>query len=145
MALCLADVGADQVLKVFFNHDVPASLHLRIKLFTNNVVPVDTFTTADFTEADGGGYVANGKQLANGAWVVNVANDPSDAVFAAQTWTFTGPLTAGATIYGYYVVDDDGAGVLIWAELLTATFTPASNGDQVIITPKFRLSKGVPA
>ena len=142
MALVLSDVGADQVLKAYFNNSWPASKDLVIKLFTNDYTPVDTSTDANFTEAAGGGY-AN-KVLANGSWTITPANDPSDAVFAEQIWTFTGPLTGNATIYGYYIVDNNGSGVYIWGERLAASFTPSQNGDQLKITPKFQISKGTP-
>ena len=143
MAIVLADVGADQVLKAYFNNNWPASKDLKLRLFTNDYTPVDTSVLGNFTEAAGGGYVA--KDLANGSWTITVANDPSDAVYAEQTFTFTGPLTGNATIYGYYIEDNAGSsGTLVWAERLGASFTPNQNGDQLKITPKFQLSKGTP-
>lgn len=142
MAIVLADVGADIILKAYFNNSWAAGgKDLTIKLYTNNYTPLDTSVAGDFTVAAGGGY-AN-KTLSNGSWTVTPANDPSDAVYAEQTWTFTGPLDAGASIYGYYVIDADG--VLVYGELAAAAFTPANNGDQYKVTPKFRLSKGTPA
>lgn len=142
MALTLVDIGADAVLKKYFNDTNPAGgQNLTLKLFVSNTTPADTDTQATYTEAVGGGYVT--KTLTNGSWTVTVGNDPSDAVYAEQTWTFTGPLTTNLTIYGYYVVNADN--VLIWAERLGASFTPDQNGDQLKITPKMQLSKGTPA
>jgi len=143
MALMLVDVGADQILKAYLNNSWPASKDLVVKLFTNDYTPVDTDTTAQYTEAAGGGYVT--KTLANGSWTITVGNDPSDGVFAEQIWTFTGPLSGNAIIYGYYIVDNNGSGVLVWAERLAASFQPSQNGDQLKITPKFQLSKGTPS
>lgn len=141
MALVLADVGADTILKAFFNNVWPVGgKDLTIKLYTNDYTPVDTSVAGSFTEASGGGYAA--KTLTNGSWTITAANDPSDAVYAQQTWTFTGALTGGATIYGYFVVDADG--VLVYAERMGTSFTPANNGDQLKITPAFQLSKGTP-
>lgn len=142
MALVLADVGADEILDTYFNNRRPAGgNNLTLKLFVTDVTPADTSVAGDFTEATGGGYSA--KTLTNGSWTVSSANDPSDAVYAEQTFTFTGALTTNGTIYGYYVVDADG--VLIWAEKFSTTFTPANNGDQLKLTPKFQLSKGTPS
>lgn len=141
MALTLVDVGADEILKGYFNNVFPASHDLTLKLFVNDITPVDTHTASDYTEASGGGYSA--KTLTAGSWTINTANDPSDAVYAQQTWTFTGQLSGGATIYGYYVVNANG--VLIWAERLPYPFTPYANGDQLRVTPKFQLSKGTPS
>lgn len=142
MALTLADVGADCVLKTYFNNTRPAGgNNFTLKLFTNNVTPADTDTAATYTEATGGGYAAI--TLTNGSFTVTVGNDPSDAVYAQQTFTFTGALTGNPAIYGYFVVDADG--ILQWAEARAAgTFTPANNGDTYKVTPKFQLSKGTP-
>ncbi len=142
MSITLADVGADEILKTYFNNTRPVGGNdLTLKLFTNDITPADTDTAATYTEASGGGYAA--KTLTNGSWTITVANDPSDAVYAEQVWTFTGPLTGSATIYGYFVVDADGT--LIYAERLGQSFTPSQNGDQLKITPKFQLSKGTPS
>lgn len=142
MALVLADIGADEFLKVYFNNDRPAGgNNLTLKLFATNVTPADTDTAGTYTEANGGGY--SSKTLTNGSWTVSTGNDPSDAVYAEQTFTFTGPLTTNTTIYGYFVVDADGT--LVWAEKFATSFTPTNNGDQLKLTPKFQLSKGTPS
>jgi hypothetical protein len=141
-ALTLMDIGADEFLKVYFNDDRPTGgNNLTLKLFCTDVTPADTNTAGTYTECTGGGYAS--KTLTNGSWTVSTGNDPSDAVYAEQTFTFTGVLTTNTTIYGYFVVDADGT--LIWAEKLGSTFTPANNGDNVKITPKFQLSKGTPS
>lgn len=143
MALVLADGGADIILNAYFNNSWDASKNLVVKLYTNNYTPVQTSTTASFTEATGGGY--SSIALTNGSWTVSVGNDPSDAVYAQQTFTFTGALTTNPTVYGYYVVANNGSGNLVWAELFGTSFTPANNGDTIKITPKFQLSSGTPA
>jgi hypothetical protein len=141
MPLTLADVGADCLLKIIFNNTrASGGNNLTLKLFVNNVTPGDTDTASTYTVAVGGGYAD--KTLNMGSWTITPANDPSDAVYAEQTWTFTGALTTNTTIYGYYVVDADG--ILQWAERLASSFTPANNGDQLKITPKFQMSKGTP-
>lgn len=140
MALVLADVGADLILNTFFN--ATAQQNLLLKLYATDVTPADTDTVATYTEADGGGYAA--KTLTNGSWTVAGANDPSDAVYAQQTWTFTGALTTNATVYGYFVTDAAGT-TLVYAEKFGTSFTPANNGDQLKLTPQFQLSKGTPS
>ena len=137
MPLILTDVGADEFLKIVFNNDrATANNHFHLRLFVNNVNPAQTGIS--YTEATGGNYAA--MQLDMGSWTVTPANDPSDAVYVQQTITFTGPLTTNLTIYGYYVTDGDG--VVLWAERFTTSFTPADNGDNIKITPKFQLSSG---
>ena len=142
MALVLADVGADIILKAYFNNAwATGGKDLTFKLFTNDYTPVQTSVAGSFTCATGGGYVD--KTTTNGSWTVTVANDPSDAVYAQLTWTFTGPLTTNPTIYGYYVLDADG--VLLYGERAGSSFTPANNGDTYKVTPKFQMSSGTPA
>jgi hypothetical protein len=140
MALILADVGADCFLKARFNDYWPASKDLTLRLFCNNATLADTTVASGLTQATGGGYAA--KTLTCGSWVITPGNDPSDAIYPVQVFTFTGPLTTNLTIYGYYVTDDDG--VLQWAEMLAAPFAPVSDGDRLSITAKFQLSKGTP-
>lgn len=142
MGLVLADLGADCILKAFFNNVRPAGgNNLTLKLFCNDVTPGDTDTSSTYTEASGGGYAA--RVLTNGSWTINSANDPSDVVYATQNFPFTGPLTTNTTVYGYYVVDADG--VLQWAERFTTSFTPTASGDYINVTPSFQLSNGAPA
>jgi hypothetical protein len=141
MALVLADVGADEFLKVYFNNDRPTGgNNLTLKLYSNDYTPVDTSVAGSFTEVSGGGYAAI--TLTNGSWTVTVGNDPSDAVYAQQTFTFTGTIGGSGTVYGYFVVDADGT--LVWAERFATSFTPAQNGDNIKVTPKFQMSKGTP-
>lgn len=141
MALTLADVGADCILKKYFAGWSAADNSLRFKLYTNNLTPADTDVAGSYQEAAGGGYAVI--TLTTGAWSIATGNDPSDATAAQQTWTFTGSLTGSATIYGYFVTDGDGT--LIFGERLGTSFTPANNGDQLKLTPKFQLSKGTPS
>jgi hypothetical protein len=140
MALTLVDVGADLILNTFFNNT--AQQNLKLELFVTDVTPDDADVIGDYTLAVGGGYAA--KTLTNNSWTVDTANDPSDAVYAEQTFTFTGPLTTNTDIYGYLVTNNAGT-VLIWAEKFASTFTPANNGDQLKVTPTFQLSKGTPS
>lgn len=141
MALVLADVGADQILKAYFNNSWPASKDFKLRLYTNDYTPVQTSVLGSFTESTAPGYTAI--TLSNASWTVTVGNDPSDAVYAEQTFTFTG---SGATIYGYYIEDNNGSsGTLVWAERFATSFTPANNGDTIKLTPKFQLSSGTPS
>lgn len=140
MAGTIADVGADLILNTMFV--ATAVQNCKLKLFATNVTPADTNTTGTYTEAAGGGYAAI--TLTRGSWTVTTGNDPSDAIYAEQTFTFTGALTTNATIYGYYITDNAGT-TLLGAELLPTPYTPASNGDILKITPKVVLSKGTPS
>lgn len=137
MAGVLANTGATVILKSFFNKvEATGGNNLTLKLFTNNYTPLTTSVAGDFTEAAGGGYAA--ATFTAGSWTVSTSNVPRDAVYAQQTFTFTGALTSTAVIYGYYVVDADG--VLVFAERASSTMTPATNGDTYKVTPSFALA-----
>jgi hypothetical protein len=143
MPLLVTDKGSEMILKAYFNNAWAAGGNdLTLNLFTNNYTPVDGSVIGNFTLATGGGYIA--KNLARGSWTIGT-NDPRDAIFAEQTFTFTGPLTGNASVYGYVVTDADNN--VIFAELLGTGFPyqPLLNGDSVKITPKFQASKGTPA
>jgi len=129
MALLVPDVGEDLALKALLNNT--AGQDQTLKLFTNNITPAETDTAATYTEASGGGYAA--KALTGANWVFT-PGAPSNATYnATQTWTFTGALTAGATVFGYFVIQTT-SGKLLWAEA-KPPFTPAVNGDNIAMTP----------
>jgi hypothetical protein len=100
------------------------------RLFATNVTPAETDTAGSYTEAAGGGYAS--KTLTGASWTVT-NGAPTDASYAQQTWTFTGALTTNSTVYGYYVTRVTDAD-LVLAETFTS-FTPANNGDQILLTP----------
>lgn len=105
--------------------------NLTYKLFATNVTPAETDTAASYTEAAGGGYAA--KPLAGASWTITNGS-PTVASFAQQAWTFTGALTTNATVFGYFAVRAASAD-LVLAETFTS-FTPANNGDQILLTPQ---------
>ena len=100
------------------------------RLFATNVTPAETDTAGSYTEAAGGGYAS--KTLTGASWTIT-NGAPTDAAYAQQTWTFTGALTTNATVFGYYVTRVTDAD-LVLAETFTS-FTPANNGDQILLTP----------
>lgn len=129
MTLVVPEVGEVIALKAFLN--ALAGQDQTLKLFATNVTPSETDTAGTYTEAAGGGYAA--KSLTGTSWSFTSAT-PSFAQYAQQTYTFTGALTTNPTIYGYFAVQAT-AGTLLWAEAF-ASFTPANNGDQILLTPK---------
>jgi len=143
--IILPDVGADIILKAFFNNvwtDFGAGKNLYLRLFESNTTPADTDTLATYTEATCAGYAQ--KTLSSGSWTASQVGNIQQVAYAEQTFTFT---AAGNTIYGYYVATDHGTPAsqnLVYAQRFAASFTPANNGDQIKITPKFQLSKGTP-
>lgn len=143
-AIVMANEGCGELLSILFTAQAQEA-HLHLKLFATNVTPVDTMTTASFTEANGGGYAQKTLLCTTSGndWTLN-ANDPRDVTTAAQTFTFTGPLTTNTTVYGYYVTNAAETKVL-WAQLFDTPFTPTNNGDNIVITPKLQLGNGTPA
>lgn len=138
MAVKLPDVGGNQMLNVLFGATAKVT-SFTLQLFTDANAPADSDTNATHTLASGGGYAD--KTLSNNATVANDGSGVPTATWSAQTWTFTGALNAGATIRGYQLL----AGTtLLFEETFGTPFTPANNGDQLTLTPKFSLGNGVP-
>src|SRR5581483_9133582 len=90
--------GCEIALKYLVNKN-PTTRDLVYRLFVNNITPADTDIASTYTEASGGGYAP--KTLTGANWTTT-QGAPSHADYAQQIWTFTGPLTGNATIYGYY-------------------------------------------
>lgn len=130
MTLLVPNVGENITLSYLVGKTTTVR-DLVYRLFATNVTPAETDTAGSYTEAAGGGY-AN-KTLTGASWTVT-NGAPTSAAYAQQTWTFTGALTTNATIYGYYVTRVTDAD-LVLAETFTS-FTPANNGDQILLTPQ---------
>lgn len=111
-----------------------------LRLFTNDHVPTVTDTEADYTEATGAGYA--GLPLTASRWTPTpadgAAGSPTSTSYPPQTFTFTGALADGATVYGYYVTRADGQ--LVYGERLTRPFAPLNNGDSVVVPPALTLA-----
>ena len=140
MALILTDVGAQVLLTKAFN----VSKDLTLRLFANDFTPTDASVQADFTEAAGGGY--NAIPLTNDAIISLVGTAPNaiaQAAYSQVSFNFTGALTTNGTVYGYYVTN--AAGQVLFAEKAASSYTPANNGDALLLTPVFKLSSGTPS
>lgn len=119
-----------EVLDQLFSED------MTLKIYGNNVTPDGESQAGDFTEIAGGGYAS--KALVVADWN-QVVGDPSYNVYnATQTWTFTGPIDAPGTIYGYFITRDSD-GELMWSERFPAGVIPFSpiNGSIIKVLPKF--------
>jgi hypothetical protein len=93
-----------------------------------------TTVVAEITEAACGGYAAVPLLAAN--WT-STAGSPSHTDYPLQSFIFTGALVGNPDIVAYYVTRADGA--LIAVEPIVPVFTPATNGDQLDITPVLTL------
>jgi hypothetical protein len=130
MTLLVPNVGENIALAYLTGKNTTVR-NLIYRLFATNVTPAETDTAASYTEASGGGYASI--TLTGASWTIT-NGAPTSAAYAQQTYTFTGPLTTNLTIFGYYVVrvtDVD----LVLAEAFSS-FTPANNGDQILLTPQ---------
>ncbi len=135
MAVIIPNASEQLWLKLVLNHTPGEDQVLR--LFVNNVTPDQNSIASTFTEASGGGYAS--KTLVGTSWtIVNNANDEGEATFTVQVFTFTGPLTGTATIFGWYLVQQT-SGLLLAVERIASSFTPSTNGDSVTMTPRLQL------
>lgn len=110
---------------------------LQVRLFSNNVTPGESDTSATYTQVSGNGYAGISLTAAN--WTVS-AGDPTVATYPQITFTFTG---AAGNVYGYYVVAAT-SGNLLWAERFTdGPYNIAQAGDSIKITPRMTLQDTV--
>lgn len=129
--MTVPNIGEGQVLRKLLNQA------LTLKLYSNDVTPAEGDIAALYTEVAGGGYAS--KSLAYADWVFT-EDDPSDATYPIQIFTFTGPTNAPGVVYGYYIVDssDNLIGVERFPALVLP-FTPAG-GSIIRITPVILVS-----
>ncbi len=138
MSLLIPSVGQVLALNNFLNAASPQNQ--QVHLYCNNYTPAETDTAASYTEAAGGGYAAI--SLTGTSWATT-SGTPSSSSYAQQTWTFTGALTTNPTIYGYFVTQAT-SGTLMWSERFATSFTPANNGDKLLLTPIIECGNGTP-
>jgi len=133
MALVLTNNGEGDALAAIVGK--AAAENLVLHLYTNDVTPGETDTTASYTEATFTGYAAITLTAAN--WVVT-EGAPSDATYPQQTFTSSADQ-APQSVYGYYLTRVT-SGRLAWAERFpSGPYVIANNGDNVKVTPKFTL------
>lgn len=108
----------------------------KLRLFSNNITPVETDTLASFTEVIAGasGYIEITLHPSN--WIVTPGS-PSVALYdTEQEWLFTAVTGGTGLVYGYYVYDTT-LGELRYSERLpTVPFTPIA-GARIRFTPRF--------
>jgi hypothetical protein len=143
MTIKISNEGEQLLLEAMVGKTAAGAL--KLKLFTNNVTPADTDTTATYTEFGAvQGYAS--KALATANWAAAVAGtgtglataNKASIAYPQQTWTFDG--TGGSvTVYGYYITDNAGT-KLIGAEKFAAPQVVTISGDTIKITPQLTLS-----
>lgn len=137
MAIIVPSASEKTLQEYMLGKGTPANQ--KLKLFTNNVTPDDTFVAASLTEFTATMGYAD-KTLTMASWTVTAGatGQPATGVYATQTWTFTagGPVT----VYGYFVTDS-GSGLLLWVEKFASSQTVQNNGDTIIITPTLTFSR----
>jgi hypothetical protein len=133
MALLLPNNGEGDALAAIVGKAAAENLVLR--LYTNDITPSETDTTATYTEATFTGYAAI--TLTASSWTVT-EGAPGNAAYPQQTFTSSADQ-APQSVYGYYFTRVT-SGRLAWAERFpSGPYVIANNGDNVKVTPKFTL------
>lgn len=104
---------------------------LRVKLYSNNVTPAETDTSASYTEVTGGGYAAVDLTAAN--WTIT-EGAPTEAAYPQITWTFSAAI---GNVYGYYVVGVTSGKVWFAERFSDGPYNVAASGDAIKVTPKY--------
>ena len=112
-----------------------------LKLFTNAATLSRAMVPGDFTEAGSGGYAH--KTIDSSAdFTTEYANTPPDIILPEQTFTFTGELSGGASVIGWYLINQAGT-VVRAAKKLDTPYTPASGGGTLKFTPRIQSGNAV--
>jgi hypothetical protein len=105
-----------------------------LRLYQNDATPTAGSSLSSFQELTFTGYTEITCNPANWTVTANTSTGAAVATYAAETFTFSA-ATAGNTVYGYYVVDNNPTPTVMWAERFTpsAPFNiPAAGGNLVI-------------
>lgn len=129
MTLVVPDTGEVLALTNFLNK--AAAQDQKLRLYSNNITPAESDTTATYTEVAWTGYAAI--SLTGTSWTVT-GGAPTSAAYAQQTFTSSANQSA-ANNYGYYV-NQTTSTTLMWSERVTgAPYVIQNNGDNIQITP----------
>jgi len=103
-----------------------ASGDVKLQLYSNSYTPIESSVLSDFTLITDPGA----KTLTGASWTI------TDGAGSYEEQTFT--FTTGATTYGYVVLDNAAAKV-VWAEEYTDGPYVVPDGNTVSITPTISL------
>lgn len=126
MPAIIPNAAENLVAQYAVNKATPQDLTLF--LWTNNVTPAETDTTASYTEASGSGYAAI--SIPSSDWTVT-SGDPTTAVCVEKTFSFTG----AATIYGYGLRRTTAGTIAMVERFSDAPVVIPSGGGTIRITP----------
>ena len=131
MPLVAPDVSEDRMLQYIVNITAPSLILCR--LFVNDLTPDRTTIDTDPVEATEAGYAA----ISLPSWSTV---DAGGGLMTAQHPEVTFTLTEGASIYGYYMTNDDG---MVWIERFSgAPFVLPSGGGTIAVTPSLTIDGG---
>lgn len=111
---------------------------LTMRLYGNNVTPTGASSFASFNEIAGGGYASVPLPIASWTIVSGVSQATYNDLI---TWTFTGPITAPGSIYGYYITRDSDS-QLMWAQRFPSANIPfvPIDGSLIKIQPRIAVT-----
>lgn len=133
MAIVVPDLGKEQLLQWALREALDVDEGLILRLFKNDYTPANDSETADFTEADFGGYAE--KPLARTGWNApsTVSNQGFIEFGTLQTWTCT---SGSNTVYGYYIVTEN-SNITVWAQRFGTPRT-VDSGVELNIIPSLK-------
>lgn len=131
MSLVVPQVGAIVLAEQQRSRWNASPTRLSLHLYINDITPNAGSTLGDFVEASFIGYLPG--QI--NPWGLPVTVD-GRARSAASAVTFTKTAGSPASVYGYFVTDENGA--LLWAERDPAAPVPMmADGQTYTVVPRF--------
>lgn len=133
MSLIIPNVSSIAILSLIVNKTT-SSGDLKLKLFSNDLIPTKVIDMSDITECNYLGY--SPINLDGSAWEINNIDGEIVASYGQESFSFL----EGGLLYGYFVTDNLGEGV-IWVERFTgAPFELPSVGGTINISLNIKLN-----
>lgn len=104
-----------------------------LRLYTNDHIPIESDTLANYTESSAGGYVA--RILTGTNFTFGVSNFTGTATYSNQSFSFT----TSASIYGYYITNNAGTELVLAERFPSAPEVLPGSGGEVLIGIKISL------
>lgn len=127
--------GKKKFLELALKDSSPSLINIR--LFVNNITPSSSSAVADFIEMTEHAYVS--KSPAKATWTTSTIAETENVTIENVNQVFVLDGTGDSkTIYGYYIVVNDGTLKLLGAESFATPIVVGGSGATITIKPKLQ-------
>jgi hypothetical protein len=138
MAGVVMDKAEERALAFLINKAGYTVRSVTLRLFKNDITPIEADVVGTYTEATFTGYAAIPMPSAN--WTIS-GTTPTTAVGSQQTFASTANQTL-QDIYGWYITTDTDNELVFAFRFSDAPRPIQNNGDQIIIIARLTAANG---